>query len=66
MKRTKRQLALGSLQPLLFCFGMYCVVLIFALFICSSIYNTIKTRKTAPVEVKAEMAQRPEKPVASL
>jgi hypothetical protein len=36
---------LGSLQPLLFCIGMYFVVLIFSVFVCSSIYRVIKPRK---------------------
>jgi hypothetical protein len=39
MKRTSRQLIVGSLQPFLFCVGMYFVVLIFSVFICSSIYR---------------------------
>lgn len=45
---------------------MYCVILIFALFICSSIYNTVKAKRSAPAEVKTEMAQRADKAVASL
>jgi hypothetical protein len=36
---------LGSLQPLLFCIGMYFVVLIFSVFVCSSIYRVMKPRK---------------------
>ena len=39
MKKTSRQLIVGSLQPFLFCVGMYFVVLIFSVFICSSIYK---------------------------
>lgn len=39
MKRTSRQLIVGSLQPFLFCVGMYVVVLIFSVFVCSSIYR---------------------------
>jgi hypothetical protein len=39
MKKTSRQLVLGSLEPLLFIVGMYFVVLIFSVFVCSSIYK---------------------------
>jgi hypothetical protein len=45
MKKSNRQLVLGSLQPLLFCIGMYFVVLIFSVFVCSSIYKVMKTKK---------------------
>ena len=45
MKKSSRQLVLGSLQPLLFCVGMYFVVLIFSVFVCSSIYRVMKPRK---------------------
>lgn len=45
MKKTNRQLVLGSLQPFLFCLGMYFVVLIFSVFICTSIYKTMHTKK---------------------
>jgi uncharacterized membrane protein YciS (DUF1049 family) len=47
MKKTNRQLILGSLQPLLFCIGMYFVVLIFSVFICTSLYRVMKTKKTS-------------------
>ena len=36
---------LGSLQPLLFCIGMYFVVLIFSVFVCTSLYKAMKTKK---------------------
>jgi hypothetical protein len=39
MKKSSRQLIVGSLQPFLFCVGMYLVVLIFSVFVCSSIYR---------------------------
>lgn len=45
MKLTNRQLVLGSLQPLLFCIGMYCVILVFSVFVCSSVYDTLKAGK---------------------
>lgn len=45
MKKTNRQLVLGSLQPFMFCVGMYCVILIFSVFICTSIYRTMKSKK---------------------
>jgi len=47
MKKTNRQLILGSLQPLLFCIGMYFVVLIFSVFVCTSLYRVMKTKKTS-------------------
>ncbi len=53
MKLSNRQLVIGSLQPLLFCIGMYFVVLIFSVFVCSSIYQAFKNhKKTTATEVK--------------
>lgn len=52
MKLTNRQLILGSLQPLLFCIGMYCIVLAFSVFVCSSIYRTVYSHKK-PVNTQA-------------
>ncbi len=49
MKKTNRQLVLGSLQPLLFCVGMYFVVLIFSVFICTSLYRVMKPKKSSIV-----------------
>jgi hypothetical protein len=49
MKKTNRQLVLGSLQPLLFCVGMYFVVLIFSVFVCTSLYKVMKTKKSSIV-----------------
>jgi hypothetical protein len=45
MKLTNRQLILGSLQPLLFCIGMYCVVLVSSVLVCSSIYHAFNGPK---------------------
>jgi len=56
MKKTNRQLMVGSLQPLLFCIGMYFVVLIFSVLVCSSIYKTFKSKHSYAVEKKAEPA----------
>lgn len=54
MKLSNRQLVIGSLQPLLFCIGMYFVILIFSVFVCSSIYQAFKSNKKAvTTEVKA-------------
>lgn len=47
MKLTSRQLILGSLKPLLFCMGMYCVVLLSSVFVCSSLYHAFKGGKKA-------------------
>jgi len=48
MKLSNRQLILGSLQPLLFCIGMYCVILVFSVFVCSSVYHALKSGKKHP------------------
>lgn len=53
MKLSNRQLVIGSLQPLLFCIGMYCVILLFSVFICSSIYHAVKSsKKPATIETR--------------
>jgi uncharacterized protein YaaQ len=53
MKRTNRQLIIGSLQPFLFCVGMYCVVLIFSIFVCSSVYRVMNPKKFNITELKS-------------
>lgn len=54
MKMSHRQFLLGSLQPLLFLLGMYFVVLVFSVFICSSIYKSINgDKKGVTTEMKA-------------
>ena len=54
MKLSNRQLVIGSLQPLLFCIGMYCVILIFSVFVCSSLYQAFKSdKKTVNTEARA-------------
>ena len=45
MKLTSRQLILGSLKPLLFCMGLYCVVLLSSVFLCSSLYHAFNDVK---------------------
>jgi hypothetical protein len=53
MKLSNRQLVIGSLQPLLFCIGMYFVILIFSVFVCSSLYQAFKSNKrTTATEAK--------------
>jgi hypothetical protein len=52
MKKTNRQLVFGSLQPFLFCVGMYCVVLIFSVFICSSVYRAFNPKKYPAITEK--------------
>jgi len=54
MKKTNRQLVFGSLQPFLFCVGMYCVVLIFSVFICSSVYRTFNPKKYPAMTEKTD------------
>jgi len=53
MKKTNRQLVFGSLQPFLFCVGMYCVVLIFSIFICSSVYRAFNPKKYPAMSEKS-------------
>lgn len=55
MKLSNRQLVLGSLQPLLFCIGMYCIILVCSVFVCSSVYHALKGGKkhAATTEVTA-------------
>ncbi len=45
MKPSNRQLVIGSLQPFLFCVGMYFVVLIFSVFVCTSIFKAMNPQK---------------------
>ena len=53
MKLSNRQLVIGSLQPLLFCIGMYFVILIFSVVVCSSLYQAFKNNKrTTATEAK--------------
>lgn len=44
MKR-KTIAAIGGIQPLLFCIGMYLMALFFSMFICSSIFYAINPKK---------------------
>jgi nitrate reductase gamma subunit len=59
MKKTNRQLVFGSLQPFLFCVGMYCVVLIFSVFICSSVYRAMNPKKFPSITEKAGQTAAP-------
>jgi hypothetical protein len=59
MKKTNRQLVFGSLQPFLFCVGMYCVVLIFSVFICSSVYRAFNPKKYPAMTEKAQQSAAP-------
>ncbi|MCO5235993.1 MAG: hypothetical protein M9933_06955 [Chitinophagaceae bacterium] len=52
MQSSNRRLVMGSIQPLLFCIGMYFVVLLFSVFVCSSIYHAVKSHKKANVQAK--------------
>ncbi|MBS1752332.1 MAG: hypothetical protein JST63_20715 [Bacteroidetes bacterium] len=50
MKLTNRQIILGSLQPVLFCIAMYCIILFTSVFLCSSIYHAFKGGNKAAVK----------------
>jgi hypothetical protein len=43
MKR-KTIAAIGGIQPLLFCVGMYMMALLFSMFVCSSIFYAINPK----------------------
>jgi hypothetical protein len=53
MKQSNRQLVIGSLQPFLFCVGMYCVVLIFSVFVCTSIFRAMNPQKYPTIAGKS-------------
>jgi len=38
--------SIGGIQPLFFCLGMYLAALFFSMFVCSSIFYGINTKKT--------------------
>jgi len=59
MANSRRQLIIGSLQPFLFCVGMYFVVLIFSVFICTSIYRTLNPRKFPTVSTETPKQATP-------
>ena len=66
MKLSNRQLVIGSLQPLLFCIGMYCVILIFSVFVCSSLYQAFKGgKKTAHTEARTALVPQSAKQVTA-
>lgn len=44
MKR-KTIAAIGGIQPLLFCVGMYLMALFFSMFVCSAIFYAINPKK---------------------
>lgn len=46
MKR-KTIAAIGGIQPLLFCVGMYLMALFFSMFVCSSIFYAINPKKVS-------------------
>ncbi len=66
MKLSNRQLVIGSLQPLLFCIGMYCVILIFSVFACSSLYHAFKSnKKSVHTEARTALVPQSVKQVAA-
>ena len=66
MKLSNRQLVIGSLQPILFCIGMYCVILIFSVFVCSSLYQAFKgDKKTTNTEARTALVPQSAKQVTA-
>ncbi len=58
MKR-KTIAAIGGIQPLLFCVGMYLMALFFSMFICSSIFYAINPKKVDAVASVEKTAPAP-------
>lgn len=54
--RPKTSTAMGALHPILFFAGVYVVVLLFSIFICSAIFYSCNT-STADVAKKTEQKQ---------
>ncbi|MGB8193429.1 MAG: hypothetical protein WCF67_15970 [Chitinophagaceae bacterium] len=50
MKR-KTIAAIGGIQPLLFCVGMYMMALFFSMFVCSSIFYAINPKKGSEADM---------------
>jgi len=48
--RFNRSTAVGALHPILFFAGVYVVVLLFSIFICSTIFYSCNATKTAVVK----------------
>ena len=64
MKR-KTIAAIGGIQPLLFCVGMYMMALLFSMFVCSSIFYAINPKKS-DVEKTAMSASAGKEVLASI
>ena len=56
--RSKTSTAMGALHPILFFAGVYVVVLLFSIFICSALFYSCNTSK-ANVAKKTEQKQQP-------
>jgi hypothetical protein len=56
--RYKTSTAMGALHPILFFAGVYIVVLLFSIFICSTIFYSCNVNKTEVVK-KTEQKQTP-------
>jgi hypothetical protein len=52
--KTKTIAAIGGIQPLLFCVGMYLMALFFSMFVCSSIFYALNPKKGG---AEAELAK---------
>jgi hypothetical protein len=57
--RSKTTTAVGALHPVLFFAGVYVVVLLFSIFICSTIFYSCNTSKTELVKKSGEKEQQP-------
>jgi len=58
MKR-KTIAAIGGIQPLLFCVGMYMMALLFSMFVCSSIFYAINPKKSVNADVEKTAMSAP-------
>ena len=64
--RFKSATAVGALHPILFFAGVYVVVLLFSIFICSTIFYSCNATKTAIVKKSEQKASRVTNTTASL
>jgi hypothetical protein len=54
--RRKTSTAVGALHPILFFAGVYVVVLLFSIFICSAIFYSCNTNKTEVAKKSTQKA----------
>ncbi|HTS44359.1 MAG TPA: hypothetical protein VMH01_08185 [Puia sp.] len=66
MKAKTTLSAIGGWQSFLFCVGMYCVALLFSIFVCSSIFYVVNSKTTSGKEVYTEKSANKQQVLASI